>query len=417
MKYINLLSNQYNISEINSWIENLYAQTPHRQTSIKQYTDLYTIWVVIKPFSHMVAHTIQNLNYLGYNYNIIINDNLINCFEYMVTNTDTKYFFQIDDDFILMQNSIEYMIEAKENLPEFSSCIYRLYDLNFGLYNFHTKINAYSRYGLKLNETARFKLMLQNFYNEFQKSDIAEDYFYMLIGKNNYLNYNDWENNGRIVGYHQLFCPDVDIFSLFVKFGCRFKNKNQDYSVVFDYFSRLAKNYTSLILLLSHINNNLNLHVEENLIKDAFLNKNFINVIESYWKDTTIEDYNEIYSQLNNQNLIKIAGFLVGLQEPFDYSYKADLRVKNIFDNLNIINNEKINILFNIKDINNVSEKCLEQYKVLKKSYNKIKVCSDTPLISLCDKIDIYDLINFVDEKSLSNYIKQNNCEIIYESN
>jgi len=409
--------NSYDEKKINIWIEKLHMNSYYKTNKfnrLKKYKKLYTIWVMTTQFSELLLYTIQNLNYLGYNYKIIINDNEVNALNFMKNNTKSKYWFRCDDDFILMEKSIEYMIDVKENIKE-PVCIFRLYDLNYGYFSHYTKIKTYARYGIKIHETNICKKIN---YDNTKNSDIFYKELYKYGG---YLNYKDWLNNGIIVGYHQLFNSNFDIFVLYFKMACKFKIYEQDLEILWNYFIKICDTRIKLIGLLNFINNKYLIIKNNFIINDFFeynkffliLNKNNYLINNANWLEDTKEiNILEIYNNISYKDIIKISGFLYGLENDYIYETKYINNYFNDFKKINLIN-EKIDYLIIINDINKIDNFFLSEYHNLKFEKKNIKVYSFIPLITLCDKIDIYDLINFENLIKLNEFIKSNNINVI----
>ncbi len=235
-EWINLLKNDYDEKKLNLWIENLKNTTFYNiQHAIKKNEELYTIWVMTTPFSETLFYSMQNLNYLGYRYKIVLNDNQSIALNYMKNNTKTKYWLTFDDDFIMMKDSIEYMVMIKSRIKE-PVCIFRLYDLNYG-YKHKCEIDCYARYGIKIHDTEICKKLEYD-------NNINSDLFYKKLDKyGGYINYEDYQNKhyhdkidpGKIVGYHELFSSPFKVFCLFLKMGTKFKLYNQDSEILWNF--------------------------------------------------------------------------------------------------------------------------------------------------------------------------------------
>lgn len=395
-EWINLLEKNIDNQKLNIWIKELHNNSFYYNTinQINKYENLYTIWVLTTPFSKSLIHTMQNLNYLGYKYKIVLNDNQLNTLNYIKNNTNTKYWFNYDDDMIMLKNSIEYMIQIKENIKE-DVCIFRLYDLNYG-YKLNTKINCFARYGIKLHDTLICK---KNNYSTNNNTDL----FYKNI---KYLNYKDWENNGIVVGYHALFSSNYDTFLLFLKIGYKYKLYGQDLNILWNYFIDIINNRELLILFLIHFNKKYNLKVENIEIENIFEYNKFITILttRSYLKNNKIfmskyiisdldKDIHDIYNKINNSDIIKICGFICGLKYIYEYTYENHQFFKDIY---NTIEKNLKDIDYKViicKDINNINENTLKKYNLYKQNNQNVKVRSLTPLVTLCEKISIYDLI------------------------
>ena len=105
------------------------------------------------------------------------------------------------------------------------------------------------------------------------------------------------------------------------------------------------------------------------------------------------KDIIDIYNKLNNLDEIKICGFIYGLKYIYDFTYESNNLIKELYNNIekNIKKDEYEIIVCN--DINNIDINTIEKYNLYKKENKKVKIRSLTPLISLCDKISIYDII------------------------
>ncbi len=417
-EFITLLNNKYDDEKIKLWIEELVINSYYENNkcdNIKKYENLYTIWVMTIPFSESLIYTMQNLNYLGYKYKILINDNEINALNFMKDNTNTKYWFRYDDDFIIIKNSIEYMINIKEKV-ENPIVIYRLYDLHYG-YKFKIPLNCFARYGIKIHDTQICKKLQ---YNNKNNSDIFYKELEEKYGK--YLNYRDWENNGKIVGYHQLFCNEYDIYLLYVKMSYKFILYNQDIEIIWNYFIELTDNRLILINFLKDFNKKTNCQIEDNLIDitfniDKFSKYSWLKKKDKWTNTCNNIEIENIYNKLYYNDYFKLYGFLIGLKYDYEYNIESYIKHKLLFNKINeyVLNTTKntTDQILIIDDINNINYETINTYKVLKEKDNNLKVYSKTPLISLCDKIDIYDLINFPSFSKLQNYIHENNIKTI----
>jgi hypothetical protein len=395
-EWVNILEKDIDNNKLKIWIKELNNNSfyDNRFNNIKKYENLYTIWVLTIPFSKSLIYTMNNLNYLGYKYKIILNDNECKALNYAKNNTYTKFWFRYDDDMLMLKNSIEYMVQIKKKIKE-DVCIFRLYDLNYG-YKLHNKIDCFARYGIKIHNTINCKK-----YDYFNNNNT--DLFYKNI---KYLNYEDWKNNGIIVGYHALFNSDYDVFLLFLKMAYKYKLYGQDIEIMWNYFINIINNRELLILFLINLNKKYNLKVENIEIENIFEYNKIESIIKKYTylknndifmlkynKSQLDKDIKDIYNKLNNLDIIKICGFISGLQYIYDYTYESNNLIKELYNNIekNIKKDEYEIIVCN--DINNIDKDTIEKYNLYKKENKKVKIHSLTPLISLCNKISIYDII------------------------
>jgi hypothetical protein len=402
-EFITLLDNEVDQLKLNSWINELQINSYYPNTKyghIKKFENKYTIWVMTTPFSDTLIYTMQNLNYLGYKYKIVVNDNECNALNYMKNNTTTKYWFRYDDDFIMIKDSIEYMVTVKEKVKE-PVCIFRLYDLNYGYFNHYTKIKTFARYGIKIHNTEICKKI------EFD-SNINSDVFYKnLIKYGGYLNYKDWENNGIIVGYHQLFCSNFDIFCLYFKLSCKFRLYGQDLEILWNYFIDIFHNRELLIHFLFTLSEKYKLSVKMDNIANYFDYNKFKNLIEqnkwlkkskewllSYNFENLKMDIEQINKKLTHNTTIKLLGFLYGINENFCYELTYINEYKTKFDILcQLFEPEPPIEIIEINDINNIDDETLEKYNNFKSKNISVKIKSKLIITTLCDKIDICDLI------------------------
>ena len=404
-EFIDLIDvNKYDHEKLQVWkhslIKNSYYGTEWREPG-----DLYTLWVMTTPFSESLIYTMQNLNYLGYKYKIILNDYQVSAFNYMNSNCNTKYWFTIDDDFIMMENSIEYMIEKKQHIKE-PVAIFRLYDLNYG-YNVKSKLNSLVRYGIKLHETETCSKYTYNTSNN-------TDLFYKEV---TYHNYEDWKyENEKIVGYHELFCSNYDIFLLFLKMSYKFRIYYQDRYIVFDFIKSLTNSSHKFKKMIIYLIETFNLNISATHI-DNFIKKFDTNfkMEYKYWFDNT-DDHIDIDIALkqiidkDDKNIYKLLGFIYGLIHEYEYSIESNNLLKTKYNEIYIhiqtlFLRKSIDNILIVNDVNKFDASCHD----LPNSY---KIYSITPLVTENLKFDIRLLINFPSYNDLFTYATNNKIEL-----
>jgi hypothetical protein len=406
-EWINLLDNEYDEKKLNLWIDELNNNSYYNiEHTSKKYEDLYTIWVMTTPFSESLIYSMQNLNYLGYKYKIVLNDNECIGLNYMKNNTITKYWFRYDDDFTMMKDSIEYMVMVKSNVKE-PVCIFRLYDLNYG-YKYKCEIDCFARCGIKIHDTEICKKI------EFD-NNINSDLFYVKLKKyGGHINYADRTHEHyhttiapeKIVGYHELYASKFKIFCLFLKMGTKFKLYKQDAEILWNFFILISENRYILIELLKDLNKNYKLNIKNDIIDECFNEEKIKLIIKNKpwlkktknWFDKISSDEiqnkkNNIIDNLSFENINKILGFLYGLEVSYSYDSKTISKIKNKYASLplNKENTNKENIMI-CHDINNLNKSFIDNYNRKKEKGESVIVISKTPLISLCDKIKLKDL-------------------------
>jgi hypothetical protein len=386
-EFIDLIDvNKYDHEKLEVWkhslIKNSYYGTEWREPG-----DLYTLWVMTSPFSESLIYTMQNLNYLGYKYKIILNDCELDALNYMNSNCKTKYWFRVDDDFILMENSIEYMIEKKQHIKE-PVAIFRLYDLNFG-YKFHNKIDSFVRYGIKIHDTK----ICQN-YN--YHTQMNTDLFYKEV---TYLNFKDWEHDdGKIVGYHELYCSDFKIFLLFVKLAYKFRIYKQDEWVAFEFLRQKCKSYKVLKKLIDEIISiykiNCGVEMNDNEIKNVFREFKLYETNINWFECKLNEDVDNLITYLERDYIIKLIGFIVGMKFEYKYNIDSECFLKNMFNDIQIqLAIPKTTPILLIQDINNLTQTELNNYNSLVEENYKIKLISDKPIISEISQINLNKIL------------------------
>ena len=410
-EWINLLENEFDEKKLEDWIQQMNDDSYYEvANSPKKNEELYTIWVMTTPFSESLIYSMQNLNYLGYKYKIILNDNECTGLNYMKNNTITKYWFRYDDDFIMMKDSIEYMVMVKSMIKE-PVCIFRLYDLNYG-YKYKYEIDCFSRYGIKIHDTEICKKLEYD-------NNINSDLFYVRLKEyGGHINYGDRKYNhyyeniakNKVVGYHELFCSPFKIFCLFLKMGTKFILYQQDAEILWNFFILISENRYILIELLKNLNKNYNLNIKNQCIDECFDENKFKLIIKNNpwfcktknWFDKILNDNihfekNKIINNLNFETINKLLGFLCGLEVYYSYDIKTINNIKIKYDSLklNKILNDKI--ILKCDDINNLNQSFIDNYNSIKNKGKTVVVISKTPLISLCDKINLKDLGNNID--------------------
>lgn len=403
-EWINLLERDYNEKKLEDWIQQMndesYYEVEHTN---KNYEELYTIWIQTTPFSESLIYTMQNLNYLGYKYKILLNDNQCIGLNYMKNKTKTKFWFDVNDDFIMMKDSIEYMVRVKSMMKE-PVCIFRLYDLNYG---YKYKCDSFARYGIKIHDTEICKKLEYD-------NNINSDLFYRELDKyGGYINYSDRQNEhyhrtiapDKIVGYHELFASNFKIFCLFLKMGTKFILYQQDAEILWNFFILISKNRYILIELLKDLNKNYKLNIKNKSIDECF-DENKFSVMIKYknwsnkkkWFDKISNDNihfekDKIKNNLNFETINKLLGFLYGLEVHYSYDIKTINNIKKKYDSLQLdgVNANKENIMI-CDDINNLNKSFIDEYNIKKEKGENVVVISNTPLISLCDKINLRDL-------------------------
>ena len=410
-EWINLLENNYDNEKVQDWIQEMnnksYCEIDHLP---KKDENLYTIWLQTTLFSESLIYSMQNLNYLGYKFKIVLNDNQCIGLNYMKNNTTTKYWFDYNDDFIMMKDSIEYMVMVKEKVKE-PVCIFRLYDLNYG-YKYKCKIDCFARCGIKIHDT---KICKKFNYDNCINSDL----FYKNLKKyGGYINYCDKSNEHyhktiapeKIVGYHELFASQFKIFCLFLKMGTKFKLYEQDAEIVWNFFILISENRNVLIEILRDLNAYYGINIKNWIIDECFNEGKMKSIIEKKpwlsktknWFDEILMNNiqiqkNKIINNLDIETVNKILGFLYGLEVNYSYDTETIKIVKNKYDSLKL-NKIKISntIVLNCDDINNLDQGFIDNYNNKKDICEDICVISKTPLVSLCDKIRLEDLYSII---------------------
>lgn len=399
--WINILKNNYDNHKLQKWISDIDDKIV-QNICHKDSRELYTIWILTVPFSESLIYTMKNLNYIGYYYKIILNDDECNALNYARQNTNTKYWIRCDDDILFMTNSIEYMINIKKNISE-PVCIFRLYDLNVGYYKIN---NIYARYGIKIHDTEICKKII------FTNNVNSDIYYQKLKQYGGYINYEDWKNNGMIIGYHELFCSDRKIFNLFVKLGCKYRLYDQDVEIVFYFLNNFTNTRAFLEYFLIRLINMFNLNVEFEHIKKSFgydKLKNIINfapwieykhawLFENLTSDNNLSFFN-VYTKITKLEIIKLIGFIYGLKYDYNYKYENLMFFENLFllfqkqlSDTKLFDNTTYQLI-EFDNINELNNDTIIKYNHLKKNNVNVKISTKIMPCTEIINIDIHDLI------------------------
>jgi len=422
--FINLLKNNtYNKIKLNEWLNEMELNSyQNNNKTFKKYESIYTIYVLTTPFSNNLIHTINNLNYIGYKYKIILNDSELDGLNYILNNCETKYFFRLDDDFILIKKSIEYMVnimESNVNNDNKTACmIFRLYDPNFG-YKFKVNIDCYGRYGIKIHNTVICKKFLYD-------CNYNSDLFYNNLQNNGYkiINYREWENNnGMIVGFHDLFYNSLTVFLIFVKLSYKYLNFKQDEDIFIEYLNKYFKTRKEIINCLTDFSNKYNINVD--ILNTAFLdieyckttiiNKEYLKLNKNWLENDNNYEFNsEKYDDFNFYDYYKIAGIIYGIKNKYLYTDDSLNEFKIYHDNLFFNNKEQNDILIILNDINIYNDNIKHIYDINKNK--NIKLYSIKPIVTII-KYNLHDLIKIQNINELINLIINNEFAKIHIDN
>jgi hypothetical protein len=406
-EWIILLNNEYDEVKLKSWMDELNEKTFYNtEDTNRKYEKLYSIWVMTTPFSESLIHTMQNLNYLGYKYKVIINDSEYIALNYIKNNTLTKYWFRFDDDFIMIENSIEYMVMIKSKVKE-PVCIFQLYDLNYGYID--ERLDCYIRYGIKIHDTEICKKVEYD-------NNVNSDLFYKKLrvygGFINYsakkhLHYHEQIAPNKVVGYHELFSSPFKTFCLFLKLGTKFIVYEQDVEIVWNFMLEISENRYLLIEVLKIFNKKFDLNIDNVSIEKCFDEKKMKSIIKKKswlkknktWFDKMsnndiIVEKDKIIQNLNLKKINKICGFIYGLENYYSYDSENIKIIQDKYNGfkLNIPLDKETTLICN--DVNNLEDSFIHNYNMMKEKGENIVVFSRTPLISICDKINVNDLRN-----------------------
>lgn len=405
---INILSRNYDNDAINKWIEKSHINSFYNLSQfrfVKKYKKMYTIWLFTTPFSNSLVYSMQNLNYLGYEYKIVLNDNQINGLNYANNNTFTKYWFGYDDDFLMIEDSIEYMVKRKQQLYDnIAVIVFRLFDVHYG-YKYKVPIDCYARYGIKLHQTTICKKFCYDTENN-------TDLFYKKISQQfEVVNYKDWENSGKIVGYHNLFCEDFNIFLMYLKMMYKYVQYEQDVQILWNYLISIGDSHEIVLTFLKDFNVKMSVGINNILIDDIFHQNKFENLSlkytwltqkNSWFNKSNNVDIQQIYNKLTYIDYIKISGMLLGMTRDYKYTTESYDDLKKIYNKLNFERPSETIMIIN--DINNIDNHSLKIYNDAKNKKN-IKIYSHVSLISVCEKVNTADIINFPSVNDLIKYV------------
>ncbi len=184
-----------------------------------------------------------------------------------------------------------------------------------------------------------------------------------------------------------------------------------------EFFILICENRYVLIELLKDLNKQFDLNIDSNLIDKCFDENKFKLIINKKpwlsktktWFDEILMDNiqfekEKIKNNLDLRTINKILGFLYGLQDTYIYETISVNNLKNKYDTLklNIINQKRV---LSCNDINNLDKSFIDNYDNLKNNGISVIVISDTPLVSLCDKIKLEDLHNFTINNKIRFYV------------